>query len=303
MGDRVDSVVGDVRDPAVVAAAMAGAHPEVVFHLAAQALVRRSYRDPVGTYETNVLGTLHVLEAARRTPSVRAVVVVTSDKCYENHEWSRPYVEDDALGGADPYSSSKACAELVTAAMRRSFLSDGRCAVATARAGNVVGGGDWSDDRLVPDLMAAAASGVPVVVRNPEAVRPWQFVLEPLRGYLLLGRHLVEGGASFGEAWNFGPTPDDPGTSVREVVAVLRRHWDRVAVVEAHDPAAPHEAGVLRLDSSKAARRLGWRPVLDLSSTLELTASWYRRYVDDPSLAPSLVDEQLADYTRHIESA
>jgi CDP-glucose 4,6-dehydratase len=301
VGDLLRSVVGDVRDGAAVARAMATARPEVVFHLAAQALVRRSYQDPVGTYETNVLGTAHVLSAAERTRSVRAVVVVTSDKCYENRERSRPYTEDEPLGGADPYSSSKACAELVTAAMRRSFLADTGCAVATARAGNVIGGGDWSDDRLVPDLMRAAAAGVPAQVRNPGAIRPWQFVLEPLRGYLVLGRRLVEDGASFAEAWNFGPAPEDPASSVRELVGALRRCWDRIQVVEAPDPAAPHEAATLRLDSTKAATRLGWRPVLDLASTAELTVAWYRRHAEDPGLGPGLVDEQLADYERRIE--
>jgi CDP-glucose 4,6-dehydratase len=302
--DLLTSVLGDVRDGAAVARAMAAARPELVFHLAAQALVRRSYQDPVGTYETNVLGTAHVLEAARRTPSVRAVVVVTSDKCYENRESGRAYTEDEPLSGADPYSSSKACAELVTAAMRHSFLGDGGCAVATARAGNVVGGGDWSEDRLVPDLMRAVAAGVPATVRNPRAVRPWQFVLEPLRGYLVLGRQLVEGGASFAEAWNFGPAPDDRGTSVRELVGALRRHWDRIEVVEApDDPTAPREAATLRLDSTKAASRLGWCPLLDLSATAELTAAWYRRHADDPAAARSLVHEQLADYERRTGSS
>jgi CDP-glucose 4,6-dehydratase len=301
VGDLVSSVVGDVRDREAVARAMAAARPEVVFHLAAQALVRRSYRDPLGTYETNVLGTAHVLESARRTPSVRAVVVVTSDKCYASREGGRPYTEDEPLGGADPYSSSKACAELVTAAMRRSFLADGRCAVATARAGNVVGGGDWSEDRLVPDLMTAATAGVPATVRHPGAVRPWQFVLEPLRGYLVLGRHLVEGGASFAEAWNFGPAPLDRGTTVRELVGALRRHWDRIEAVEAPDPGGPHEAPALRLDSTKAASRLGWRPLLDLATMAQLTAAWYRRHADDPALAPALVEEQLAEYERRVE--
>jgi CDP-glucose 4,6-dehydratase len=298
VAERVMSVFGDVRDRARLEERLAACEPEVVFHLAAQPLVRRSYREPVDTYETNVMGTLHLLDAVRRVPSVRAVVLVTSDKCYENRELDRPYTEDDAMGGHDPYSSSKGCAELVTSAMRRSFFRDGRCHVASARAGNVIGGGDWSEDRLVPDVMIAAAAGETATIRNPEAVRPWQFVLEPLRGYLVLGRRLVEDGNQFAEAWNFGPANDDDGVSVRDLVARMRRCWDRVSVAEAHDASAPHESTLLRLDTTKSRTRLGWEPVLDFGDTVDLTVSWYRRHHEAPAKAPALVDAQLDEYER-----
>jgi CDP-glucose 4,6-dehydratase len=298
IADRVSSVIGDIGDRARLDEHLAACEPEVVFHLAAQPLVRRSYREPVETYETNVMGTLHVLDAVRRVPSVRGVVVVTSDKCYENRELDRPYTEDDAMGGHDPYSSSKGCAEMVTSAMRRSFFQDGRCHVASARAGNVIGGGDWSEDRLVPDVMVAAASGGTATIRNPEAVRPWQFVLEPLRGYLVLGRRLVEDGSSFAEAWNFGPANDDDGVSVRELVERMRRCWERVSVVEERDSSAPHESTRLRLDTTKSRTRLGWEPVLDFGDTVDMTVSWYRRHHADPEQASALVDEQLEEYAR-----
>ncbi|MBV8511244.1 MAG: CDP-glucose 4,6-dehydratase, partial [Xanthobacteraceae bacterium] len=210
---QIPCVRGDIRDQITVRDAMAELAPEIVFHLAAQSLVRTSYQQPVQTFETNVLGTIHVMEAARITPSVRALVVVTSDKCYENREWLWPYREDEPLGGYDPYSASKACTEIAVAAWRRSFLSESRrerpLAMASARAGNVIGGGDWSTDRLIPDCVRAFASGTPVQIRNTVATRPWQHVLEPLSGYLLLAERLWQDGAKVAEAWNFGPTVDD----------------------------------------------------------------------------------------------
>ena len=243
LAERVDSRLGDIRSRAIVDAVVAESRPEVVFHLAAQALVRRSYADPVATYETNVMGTAHVLEAARRADGLRAVVVVTSDKCYENREWWWPYREDDALGGYDPYSSSKGCAELVTAAWRRSYFGGpaSPAGVASARAGNVIGGGDWAEDRLVPDCMRAFGTSTPVVIRRPAAVRPWQHVLEPLAGYLLLAERLAEG-PGFAEAWNFGPSVDD-ARPVSWVVDRLVRFWGGDARW-AHDGSEqPHEAG------------------------------------------------------------
>jgi CDP-glucose 4,6-dehydratase len=253
----------------------------VIFHLAAQSLVRRSYLDPVGTFATNVMGTVHLLEAARRASDVRAVVIVTSDKCYENREWLWPYREDDAMGGHDPYSSSKGCAELATAAWRRSFFGGGGgrapVGVATARAGNVIGGGDWASDRLVPDCIRAFEAGQPVLVRRPDAVRPWQHVLDPLAGYLALAEGLWHEPARFSEAWNFGPAPDE-SRPVRWVVSRLAQLWADGARWQAdEDGDHPHESGLLQVDASKARARLMWRPRLRLDDALQWTAVWYRR--------------------------
>ena len=276
---QIDSQLGDVRDPSAVDAVLALSRAEVVFHLAAQALVRRSYADPVGTYAANVMGTAHVLDAARRASGLRAVVVVTSDKCYENREWWWPYREDEAMGGHDPYSSSKGCAELVTAAWRRSFfLSDGTAPVGlgSARAGNVIGGGDWAEERLVPDCMRAFAAGEPVVIRRPAAVRPWQHVLEPLSGYLTLAERLSSDPRGFGEAWNFGPATDE-ARPVAWVVDRLSRFWGDGARWERDPRTHPHEAGLLQVDASKARARLGWTPRLSLEEGLRWTVDWYRR--------------------------
>ncbi|HEX6040826.1 CDP-glucose 4,6-dehydratase, partial [Longimicrobium sp.] len=267
--------IADVRDPAALDVAFAAFCPETVVHLAAQSLVRASYDDPVGTYATNVMGTVHVLDAARRTPGVRAVVVATSDKCYENREWEWGYREDEPMGGHDPYSSSKGCAELVTSAYRRSFFGGADApAVASVRAGNVIGGGDWAADRLVPDAMRAFGAGAPLVVRNPAAVRPWQHVLEPLQGYLLVARRLLEG-AGADQAWNFGGDHDD-SRPVRYVADALAGLWGDGARW-AQDPGShPHEALSLRLDSARARLRLGWRPRLSLPRALEWVVEWYR---------------------------
>lgn len=276
---RIDSQFGDVRDLARVEAVMAQSRPEVVFHLAAQALVRRSYIDPIGTYTANVMGTAHVLDAARRASGLRAIVVITSDKCYENREWWWPYREDEAMGGHDPYSSSKGCAELVTAAWRRSFFrSDGAEAVglASARAGNVIGGGDWAQDRLVPDSMRAFASGMPVVLRQPTAVRPWQHVLDPLSGYLSLAERLSNDPRGFGEGWNFGPAADE-ARPVGWVVDQLSRLWGDGARWEQDRGAHPHEAGLLQVDASKARARLQWLSRLSLEESLRWTVDWYKR--------------------------
>ena len=300
--EEVTEVIGDIGDRPRLDAALRRAAPEVVFHLAAQSLVRRSYAQPVETYATNVLGTVHLLDAVRALPTVRGVVVVTSDKCYENRDLSRGYREDDPMGGHDPYSSSKGCAELVTAAMRRSYFAGGDAAVASARAGNVIGGGDWAEDRLIPDLMRAAAAGSTTPIRRPDAVRPWQFVLEPLRGYLALGRALVERGESFAEGWNFGPDDAD-AVAVRAVVERILSRWDRVRANFADAPEGVHEARFLTLDSGKARERLDWHPVLSLEETLDMTVDWYRRYYEDPTRARALVREQLHDYERLVEGA
>ena len=279
---QLQSVRADIRDLAALESAMRAFSPEIVIHMAAQPLVRLSYEQPVETYAVNVLGTVHLLDAVRRVPSVRAVLVVTSDKCYENQEWHWPYREHEPMGGHDPYSSSKGCAELVTAAYRRSFFEPGRhsqhqVAVASARAGNVIGGGDWALDRLVPDIVRAFAAAEPVGIRNPEAVRPWQHVLEPLAGYLDLAQRLLTGGAGFAEAWNFGPAESD-ARPVRYVVSELARLWGDAATWRCVEPEQLDEAHVLRLDSSKAHAQLGWTPRWTLAEALANTVSWYKAF-------------------------
>jgi CDP-glucose 4,6-dehydratase len=275
---RFRSTRGDIRDLPALESALRDFKPEVVIHMAAQPLVRLSYESPVETYAVNVLGTVHVLDAVRRTPSVRAVVVVTSDKCYENQEWQSPYREHEPMGGHDPYSSSKGCAELVTAAYRRSFFSTGHpVAVASARAGNVIGGGDWALDRLVPDIVRAFSAGEPVVIRNPEAVRPWQHVLEPLAGYLMLAERLLADGPAFAEAWNFGPADSD-ARPVGYLVSEMARLWGATASWHSASQEKVHEAHLLRLDSAKARGRLGWSPRWGLDETLAKTVEWYKLF-------------------------
>ena len=266
---------GDVRDGGALQRLLFEAKPDLVFHLAAQPLVRYSYQQPVETFETNVLGTVNLLEAVRQTPGVRGTVVVTSDKCYENREWDFAYRENDAMGGFDPYSSSKGCAELVTAAYRNSFFS-GR-AIASVRAGNVIGGGDWAGDRIVPDCVRALMRGEPINVRNPDAVRPWQHVLEPLSGYLWLGAKLLEDPGRFAEAWNFGPAHAGC-TPVRSIVEKLVEGWGRGEWFCPPCEGQPHEARLLKLDTAKSTGLLGWEPVLELDETIRLVVDWYVAY-------------------------
>ena len=287
----VPTTIADISDPEVVPRVVAATRPELILHLAAQALVRCSYAEPIATLAVNVMGTAHVLEAAR-SASVRAVLVVTTDKCYENREWVWPYREDEALGGHDPYSASKAAAELVTAAWRRSFLAASGVAVASARAGNVVGGGDWAADRLVPDCIRAFLGGEQVRIRNPHATRPWQHVLDPLCGYLLLAERLLDG--TDAEAWNFGPGPDEVGT-VAEVVGMLAEAWGEGAGWVADAGPHPHEAGLLAVDAAKARARLAWRPRLPLAAALRQTATWYRRHRDGAA-ARQLIEDEIAAY-------
>lgn len=281
LAERMQSVVGDVRDAGALQAVFSQAEPEIVIHMAAQALVRTSYENPVETYATNVMGTVNVLEAVRRCSCVKSVLVITSDKCYENNEWYWGYREIDPLGGHDPYASSKGCAELVTSSYRQSFFPpalyhEHGVAVASARAGNVIGGGDWARDRLVPDVFRAVEAGRNVSVRYPRAIRPWQHVLEPLNGYLCLVERLYDtaDAAHFSEAWNFGPA-DDNCQPVENLLTGLahclegRLDWSQ----DQGDP--PHEATYLKLDCSKAHSRLGWTPKLDLATTLSWTAAWY----------------------------
>ncbi len=267
-----------------------------MFHLAAQSLVRRSYTEPVQTFETNTMGTVNVLESVRQTPSVRTAVMITSDKCYENREWFYGYREIDPMGGYDPYSSSKGCAELVISAYRNSFFrGNDRVSVASARAGNVIGGGDWAEDRLVPDIVRAIASGVPVILRNPGAVRPWQHVLEPLGGYLLLGERLWRQGDTFAEAWNFGPSEEDM-LSVRELAERIIHIWRSGEVKIQGSGSEQHEARYLRLDCSKARARLGWRPLLDIEKALDLTVKWYRECMEDKTVSGKLMEGQIQQY-------
>jgi CDP-glucose 4,6-dehydratase len=282
----------DIRDAAEVRDAIQAAAPEIVFHLAAQSLVRRSYCEPLETWSTNVMGTLNVLEACRLQPSVRAIVVVTTDKCYENREWDWGYRENDRLGGHDPYSASKAGAELVVFSYRSSFFGQSDAPLlATARAGNVIGGGDWSEDRLIPDVVRAYVARKTIEVRSPNATRPWQHVLESLSGYLYLGKKLIEGKQEFAQAWNFGPDAEGNCT-VAEVLARLKPalpFWDwRVT-----DRPQQHETKLLYLDSSKARQRLGWRPVWSLDESLSSTADWYRAQVEHKSV---ISQHQLQTY-------
>ena len=276
VADLVDSHILDIRDAAGVARVIKAAQPEIVFHLAAQPLVRRSYADPLETFSTNVMGTAHVLEACRGSGSVKAFVSVTTDKVYQSQEWPWPYRETDTLGGADPYSASKACAELVTAVYRDNvFRKDPAIAVATARGGNVLGGGDWSDDRIVPDIVRSIASGRPIVLRNPAAVRPWQHVLELCEGYLELGARLSEQGFAFAEAWNFGPQGQDDAPVLalaRQFLATMGKPEHPIEIQG--EPLK--ETQLLRLDIAKALSRLDWRPRLSTTETLEWSAEWYR---------------------------
>jgi CDP-glucose 4,6-dehydratase len=300
-------ITGDVRDLAALHDAMRNARPDVVFHLAAQSLVRPSYADPVGTYATNVMGTVHMLDAVRQVDSVRAVVNVTSDKCYENLEIAHGYVEGDRLGGRDPYSNSKACSELVTSAYRQSFFAQQpadarRVGIATARAGNVIGGGDWAVDRLVPDLLRAFERGVPALVRRPRAVRPWQHVLEPLAGYLRLAERLHDDAPRYSGAWNFGPHPDDMRSVDQIAVALVRAYGGSAAYVVDEDADAPHEAGLLLLDAGHAQRELGWRAGLTLDHALTWIADWHRAR-QAGARARDLTLEQIERYEAMIGSA
>jgi len=271
--------IADIRDLSALKSAMEQANPDVLIHMAAQPLVRYSYENPVETFATNVMGTVNVLESARAINSIKAIVIVTTDKCYENQEWVWGYRESEPLGGADPYSSSKACAELVTNAYRRSFFSGNgttsSAAVASARAGNVIGGGDWSQDRLIPDALAAFEAGKPLVLRNPLATRPWQHVLEPLSGYLVLAQALFKNGRNFTSAWNFGP--DDEGNqTVEQVIDRLSSQWGNTVSWQQDPAAQPHEAHLLKLDCSKAHQQLCWVPRWKLVEATEKIVQWHK---------------------------
>lgn len=280
VGEGMTSVIGDIRDLDSVLAVVAQSRPEVVFHMAAQPLVRQSYTEPVETYATNVMGTVHLLEAVRRTPGIKAVVNITTDKCYENREWVWGYRENEPMGGYDPYSNSKGCVELISAAYRSSFFTDQHgeqaVALATARAGNVIGGGDWAKDRLIPDILAGFEAGSIVNIRNPHAIRPWQHVLEPLRGYLMLAERLIVDGKGCAEGWNFGPNDQDT-KPVDWIVARMASLWGNGAQWQIDGGEHPHEAHTLRLDIAKARSRLGWHPALRLEEALSRVVDWSRQ--------------------------
>ena len=297
------SIIGDIRDGTMLTNAMRQAGTDIVIHMAAQPLVRRSYVDPVETYSTNVIGTVNLLEAVRQTPSVRAVVNVTTDKCYENKEWVWGYRENEPMGGFDPYSSSKGCAELVTAAYRYSFFnsskhSEHQVALATARAGNVIGGGDWAEDRLIPDILRAIQNRQSVNIRNPHATRPWQHVLEPLSGYLALAEALYSQGSAFAEAFNFGPTEDD-AKPVQWIVERLVQQWGDGANWKLDQAEHPHEAHYLKLDCSKAKMRLDWRPRWTLAQALENIIVWHKAHQRGDDMR-ELSSRQIAAFQEQV---
>ena len=299
VAEGMESEIGDIRDLDAVRASMAGFDPEIVIHMAAQPLVRESYRDPVGTYATNVMGTVNVLEAARGLTRLRAIVCVTTDKCYENREWVWGYREDEPMGGHDPYSNSKGCAELVSAAYRSSFFNRPEApALATARAGNVIGGGDWAEDRLIPDILRAFDAGDPVLIRNPVSTRPWQHVLEPLGGYLDLAQALWTGGQDHAEGWNFGPRDEDaqPVGAIVERMATL---WGAGARWEADAGPHPHEARYLKLDISKARARLGWQPRWTLADALARIVAWRQAWTAGVDMREHCLRD-IRDYSRDL---
>jgi len=291
---QINCVMGDIRNLSLFSEVLSSFQPEIIFHLAAQSLVRFSYADPITTFSTNVMGTVNLLEAVRKIDSVKAVVVVTSDKCYENSDLVWGYREQDPMGGHDPYSASKGCTELAVSAYRRSFFWENGAAIATVRAGNVIGGGDWSNDRIVPDIIRAVSRGKTVAVRNPTAVRPWQHVCEPLYGYLILAEHLFTNRNEYAEAWNFGP--DDEGArTVSWLADYVCSKWGERAGWH-HDKAEhPHEANYLKLDCSKAKARLGWHPRLDLATALDWTVEWYKVFFNKSDVR-ELTAQQIVRY-------
>lgn len=290
IADGMESELGDIRNLAAITSSMRAFSPDILIHMAAQPLVRLSYREPVGTYSTNVMGTVHVLEAARQCQNLRAIVNVTTDKCYENREWVWGYREQEPLGGHDPYSSSKGCSELVTAAYRSSFFNTPNSAsIASARAGNVIGGGDWAEDRLIPDILRAFEQGQPAVIRNPLATRPWQHVLEPLSGYLMLAEKLYSDGGAFAEGWNFGPNDNDAkpvNWIVDQLCACIPgAKWRN------EDGQKPHEAGLLKLDSSKAKAKLGWTPRWNIEMALSKTIEWHFAWREMENVSQLCLDQ------------
>ncbi len=302
---EMHSVLGDIRDLENLKHTFARFQPEIVFHLAAQPLVRLSYSQPIETLHTNIIGTANVFEACRSVDSVRAIINITSDKCYENREWVWGYRENDPMGGYDPYSASKGCAELVTSAYRNSFFNreeygkSHHILLASVRAGNVIGGGDWAKDRIITDMMTAAAKGEKFSIRNPEATRPWQHVLEPLSGYLQLGHKLLEGKKEFAEAWNFGPN-DDGTISVIQVVREMQKIWNKIEYKVEENKNNPHEAGLLKLDCSKARMKLHWKNIWNTQTTCVKITKWYKTYYEQESI---ITTSQLKSYIQDAHQA
>ena len=299
----MQSTIGDIRDRVKFSQVIEKFQPEIIFHLAAQPLVRESYRNPIETYETNVMGTLNLLEISRTTQRVNAIVNVTTDKCYKNNEWLWGYRENEPMGGHDPYSSSKACSEILTESYRTSFFplhefgTKHNVLLASARSGNVIGGGDWAEDRLIPDIMRAASENKTVTIRNPIATRPWQHVLDPLFGYLKLGQKLLEKEISFAEAWNFGPS-ESSDLTVEDVTSIAKKIWDKCQYKIEKNETDPHEATLLKLDSSKARKKLGWNSMWDSSEAIKRTIDWYSGYYTKNGIK-SIKD--LEDYVHLIE--
>jgi CDP-glucose 4,6-dehydratase len=299
VGEVIDSQIGDIRDQDALYESMLEFNPDILIHMAAQPLVRYSYDAPIETYEVNVIGTAKVLEVARSCSNLKAIINITTDKCYENDERSQGYKEDDPMGGYDPYSSSKGCAELVASAYRRSFLQEQGIGLASVRAGNVIGGGDWADDRLIPDILRSFEKSEPVVIRNPKATRPWQHVLEPLSGYLILAEKLYRNQKVYAEGWNFGPNEKD----VKPVDWILDKmilKWPD-ASWKLDQNSSPHEAGFLKLDITKAESKLGWRPVWGLSYTLERIVSWHKAWLDREDLQTICLAE-IKEYTKDMNN-
>lgn len=288
------SQIGDIRDYDTVLRVMEEFKPEIVIHMAAQALVRYSYKNPIETYATNIMGTLHLLEAIRQTGTAKVVVNVTTDKCYENKEWVWGYREDDPMGGFDPYSSSKSCSELITSAYRRSYFAEMGVALASARAGNVIGGGDWAEDRLVPDILRAFENNQPVVIRNPHSTRPWQHVLEPLSGYLTIAERLWEAPQVYAEGWNFGPRDEDV-QSVGWIMDRMAHKWGGGASYKIDSDNHPHEANYLKLDISKARHQLSWSPKWDLDNALDKTVEWHLAWLAKEDVG-ALCNKQISQY-------
>lgn len=288
LDEKVINIIGDVRDYSKLVKVFEEYKPEIVFHLAAQPLVRASYKYPRETYETNVMGTVNLLEAAKNTDSVKAVIVITTDKCYENKEWVYGYRENDPMGGYDPYSSSKGCAELAVSSYRNSFYNERRIALASARAGNVIGGGDWAEDRLIPDFVRSISQNKAIAIRNPLASRPWQYVLEPLSGYLWLGALMLKNKEKYNSAWNFGPKDTDI-LSVKEILNIAIKSWGK-GMLEVDESHNYHEANLLKLDISKAKSYLKWSPVYDVNKAVDNTINWYKIYYENK-------DENMYEYT------
>ena len=295
VADGMTSEIGDIREFESIKRSMVDFNPQILIHMAAQPLVRLSYKEPIQTYATNVMGTVHVLEAARKCPELKAIVNVTTDKCYENREWVWGYRETERMGGHDPYSNSKGCSELVTSAYRDSFFNTNSTAsLASARAGNVIGGGDWAEDRLIPDILRAFEESKPVVIRNPEATRPWQHVLEPLGGYLLLAQHLFDTGDEFAEGWNFGPHDQDV-KSVESILDYMVMSWGAGASWKLESDLQPHEAQLLKLDISKAHSRLNWQPQWSLEFALDQIIDWHLCWLRDGDIKSKTL-EQIRAY-------